>query len=132
VFAGGSARWPWLVQYQIERDDELIGRIVEMVCKWHDEYVRTDTKPEALPPSLETIKRVRRDIGVGGEVQLETVRRWYEAKQRLKVAQDEADEAQAALLHSLPEGADFGTLSTGRKSLATDCARDELALTASG
>jgi putative phage-type endonuclease len=119
-----------LVQYQIERDDELIQRIVEMVCKWHDEYVRTDTKPEALPPSLETIKRVRRDIGVGGEVQLETARRWYEAKQRLKVAQAEADEAQAALLHSLPEGADFGTvdgqkvfgygLCKGRTGLDTD------------
>jgi hypothetical protein len=41
---------------------------------------------------------------------LRRLRRWYEAKQRLKVAQAKADEAQAALLHSLPEGADFGTL----------------------
>lgn len=99
-----------LVQYQIERDDELIGRIVELVCDWYERYVKTDTKPDALPPSLETIKRVRRQIGVGGEVQLEAARRWHESKQRLKAAQAEADEAQAALLHGLPDGADYGTV----------------------
>ena len=91
------------VLYRVPASSSLQQHIVEHCCQWWNKHVEGDTPPplERLP-ELEVLKRVRR---VPEKVirfeDAQVVERWLEAKERLRAATVEAEEAQAAVLYAL-------------------------------
>ncbi len=102
------------VLFAVPAHAALQSEIVDRACQWWRQHVKADRPPEAsTPPPLSVLKRLRRQPNKTVPLDAELVERWLCAKQRLKAATEEADEAQAALIAALGD-AEAGELNDGR------------------
>ncbi len=97
--------------YYIPRDEALIAAIVERELKFW-EHVKNDTPPDGTP-SLDAIKRMRRQPNKTVPIDETIIMAWLDAKARAAKANQAKDEIEAALLASLGD-ADAGQFGDGQ------------------
>lgn len=129
IIPGGRAIFQFRM-YRVDRNDELAGIVRDEVCRFHDRYIKTDTRPDDFRPSIEVLKRARRVPNKIVPVTCETFARLLAAKEAKKLADKEEREAQAALLAELADGeggeCDAGTLTyleQSRKAYQVDATK---------
>lgn len=103
--------------FRVGRDEEAIGEIVEHATGWWKRHVVTRTPPPNTSPTLELLKRVRREpescVELGADA-LELVERWEASKATAKAASEAEEQAKALLLEQLGP-AESGVLPDGRR-----------------
>jgi putative phage-type endonuclease len=88
------------VLYYVPRDNVLIGAIVEKeIAFW--ECVQTDTPPDDSVPSMDAIKRRRREPNKVVEVDPALIAMYQDAQKKAKAAEEYAEEVKAILLATL-------------------------------
>ena len=103
--------------YCVPRHAELIAELVAAELRFWREHVEPRIPPADRPvPPLPALKQLRRDPNTVVTLPAEAaaiIRRWEEAKAAAKVATDQAEDAQAAVLMLLG-AAEAGRLPDGR------------------
>ena len=99
------------VMYVVERNDRLIS-VIEASSIEFMERVRNEDPPDNVRPSLDTIKRLRREPNKTVEIAGDVVQAWLDAQKEASAAAKRADEAKAALLAQLQD-AERGVWSGG-------------------
>jgi len=90
--------------YRISRDEEIV-RIVETECsKFMTHHVRLGIPPDDFRPSIEVLKRIRREPGKAIEVRRDTFERWVVLNAAESQAKKDAEAAKAALLAEMRDG----------------------------
>lgn len=111
----GFKRFDWQLHI-IERDNELAEMIVEGCLDFWWKYVQKDIRPDDFRPSLEVLKRVKREpnkiISLPAKA-IEIVASLEAAKEAAKVAKADVEQRQAELI-ALLDDAEGGTLPDGR------------------
>ncbi len=95
--------------YRVERSDEAVKIIVEASIDFMDS-VKSGVQPEHFTPSLDVLKRIRREPGLVRRVSDEAAEAFIVARAaRLQATKDE-DAAKAALLAEMldADGAEYG------------------------
>lgn len=90
------------VMFLVERNDRLIG-VIESRSVEFMERVRNQDPPDNVRPSLDTIKRLRREPNKTVEIQGDVVQAWLDAQKEASAAAKLADAAKAALLAQLQD-----------------------------
>lgn len=98
--------------YKVERNDELADVVAQRGVMFWREHVEPRIPPNGCLPSLEVLKRVRREPNKSVPVADELVDRLIVARADMKQAADEVEAAQVALLTALAD-AEGGTYSRG-------------------
>lgn len=101
-----------LVEYFIDRDDEIATMIRQKTTDWWERHiVKGIEPPKDVVPSIDVLKRVRREpntvVTFGSEV-MEMVDQWEAAKAVAKVANDRADNLKARLITELGHADESG------------------------
>jgi putative phage-type endonuclease len=99
--------------YAVERDDEIANQIAAKATEFWEKYVVTDTPPTGFRPSLEVLKRVRREPGKTADIDMDLWEADIAAQSASKLAEEAADTTRAALLTALGD-AEAGRLADGR------------------
>jgi predicted phage-related endonuclease len=100
--------------YRIERDDQLVTELLAHEVEWWNDHVLTDRCPPAELPSLQTLKRLRRQPDAPAvPVDPDTVQLWLDTKAARKNAEKAEEEAHRLVLMAL------GDSEQGRCSLGT-------------
>lgn len=97
--------------YRVERNQELVDVIRERGEEFWQEHVLPGIPPADLLPSLDTLKRIKRDP-VTVPLARELYERYEAASRALREAETERDEAKAEVLHALGN-ADAGQCELG-------------------
>lgn len=99
-----------LGMYEVPFNRQLADTICEHAIAFWENHVVKDIPPEGKPPSLETLRRVRREPGKVVVVAPKLVIAFQEAQQATKVYQAAEDDAKAALIAALgdADGGDAG------------------------
>jgi predicted phage-related endonuclease len=105
---GGRGR----VLFEVKRNAELFEAMRVRLTDWWNTYVEQHLPPQGCAPSLETLKRVRREPASSVEVPEGLLEKWTEAKLILSAAQTQEENAKAALLTALGS-AEQGTCMAG-------------------
>lgn len=94
--------------FRVERNEQLVEIVAAKGIEFMERHVLARKPPTGIP-SLEVLKRIRREPGKWVEVPDDLVAAWTEAKDAEKAAKEGRDEAQAALLAALgdAEGARY-------------------------
>lgn len=100
--------------YQVPRDDEAANGILETCMDWMRRYVKADVRPPDSVPSLDVLKRVRRQPSKVVKVASDLLDRYEAAKEVAKKAKEDTEAAQAALVAALAD-AEGGETDDGRK-----------------
>lgn len=89
--------------YTIERDAEFCAAVETESLAWWDRHVvgGIAPDPDGPAPSMDTVKRVRRDALKCVDVDPALITRWLEAKERAKQADEARDDAFALLLAAM-------------------------------
>lgn len=87
--------------YRVERDDALADAIAERCAEFHRRYVLTGERPDDFRPSLETLRRVRREPNKIVPLADDLADAYVVAKAAYAKAKEECDAAQAALLAAM-------------------------------
>lgn len=89
--------------YTIERDAEFCAAVETESLAWWDRHVVKGIapNPDGPAPSMDTVKRVRRDALKCVDVDPALITRWLEAKERAKAAEEAKDDAFALLLAAM-------------------------------
>ena len=87
--------------YHIDRDKEIVNIIMEKAHEFWSVFVKTDTPPPDVLPSLEWIKRIKREPDKVIDIPEAMVTNLLNAKESLKIATEIKDDAQAELLAAL-------------------------------
>jgi len=97
--------------YEIKRNDALMDSAIAIGDRFWREHVLTDTPPQDFAPSLEVLKRVRREPNKTITVADKLVLDWFEATAELSKAKKRAEDSQAAILAAMDdaEGARYST-----------------------
>lgn len=98
------------VMYKVSRNEDLCKLVVERDASfWHD-HVLPRRPPEALLPSMDTLRRVRRIPEVLASVDPELVARWKLVRAERLALEKQEEAAKAALVAALgdAEGAEWG------------------------
>lgn len=94
--------------YNVVRERDDVGEALRIVHQklrdWWDRHVLGLHEPTGTPPSLETLKRVRRTPGKTVEIDPEILVAYDEARSIAKTANDQVDQLKAALIGSLGDG----------------------------
>lgn len=98
--------------YQIKRNDALMESAIKIGGQFWRDHVVTDVPPESFVPSLEVLKRTRREPNKTVTVADELVLDWTEATTALSAAKRRAEGAQAAILAAMLD-AEGGRYSSG-------------------
>ncbi len=104
--------------YEVPRDDKILGDLLDYITKWWDDHVVKREPPENITPSLEVLKRVRRepesviDLSTHPEID-KLVFEWQQAGLHKKEAEEEQEEAKAEIV-TLLGTAEAGMLADGR------------------
>lgn len=101
---------PVFEMFQVERNERGQAAIVERdLAFWHD-HVEPRIPPSGSVPSLDLLKRIRREPNKTVEVDPELVARWVAANEARKTAEREENAEKALLLAALgnAEAATFG------------------------
>jgi len=101
--------------FWVERNDELIDAAIVAAQKFWQENVLAQNPPEEVSPSLETLKKVRREPDTTVDLNEDLVREWRAKEDIARVATKEAREAKAKLLATLGN-AEGGICSLGKLS----------------
>jgi predicted phage-related endonuclease len=102
--------------YRIERDDALVAELTGFESEWWADHVVRDVCPPAYPPSLPTLKRLRRQADAPAvALKAEDVARWIEAKELVKVAAQTEEQMRRVVLAALGDG-EHGVCQLGRVS----------------
>lgn len=99
--------------YRVDRNDELADAIAERCGHFMLHHVKLGIPPDDFKPSLEVLKRVRRKLNKVVPIADALVDRYIAAKAAAKQADDDAEEAQAAVIAALGD-AEGGTFGDGR------------------
>jgi putative phage-type endonuclease len=98
--------------YRVERNGVLMDAAIGIGSKFWNEHIVTDTPPDVFLPSLDMLKRARREPDKIVDVSDSLVERWFEANEKEKAAKKEAEQAKVALIASLGD-AEGGQYSKG-------------------
>ena len=100
--------------YWVERNDQLIDQAIMHGKHFWEENVVKEVAPEEVSPSLETLKRVRREPETSVKIDENLVREWRAKEDIAREAAKEAKEAKARVLATLGNAeagvCDLGTL----------------------
>jgi predicted phage-related endonuclease len=96
--------------YEIKRNDALMESAIAIGDQFWREHVLTDTPPQTFIPSLDVVKRVRREPNKTVTVADRLVMEWFEATAALSKAKKRVEDTQAAILAAMDdaEGARYG------------------------
>ena len=101
------------VMYQIERNEKLIDIIRERGEAFWNDHVLTRVPPEDVTPSVETLKRLRREPETLVQIPDEVMDAYLHAKACAKEAKQAEEQAKAVLIEALGT-AEAGECSRGR------------------
>lgn len=87
--------------YRIERNDELADMIAQQDVDFVEKYIRSDTPPEHFKPSMEVVKRIRREPNKTISIPKDLVAAWQIAAEAKKMAEEELEAAKLAVLACL-------------------------------
>jgi len=90
-----------LVMYHVPLDIELKKMLEEKAVYFWNEHVLKDIPPDDVIPSLDVVKRVRREPGTVVSVPDDIVRNWLNAKELANQADKQKKEAEAILKAAL-------------------------------
>lgn len=109
--------------YTIERDAEFCAAVETESLAWWDRHVVKGIapNPDGPAPSMDTVKRVRRDALKCVDVDPALITRWLEAKERAKAAEEAKDDAFALLLAAMGD-AQAAACPLGRFEFKTESA----------
>lgn len=102
-------------RYYVERNDELIEQLCER-ANWFMDCVRKDTPPEGIVPSLETLKRRRRQAEPTIQLSAEVAAIWdvkEEWAEQRKAAEKQEEELKAQVIAALGDH-EVGSFPDGR------------------
>ncbi len=88
------------VRYFIPRDNAAIAAMIDAAYQWYEQHMQTGIAPTDSTPDIETLKRVRRVPNKIATVPSELGEEFDAAKDALKLAEERADKAKAALLYA--------------------------------
>jgi len=99
-----------LAMYEVPFNAQLADTICEAAVHFWEKHVLADIPPIDTTPSLETLRRVRREPGKTVPVDPALVLAYRQAQEAVKAAKMEEDRAKAALLAALgdADGGDAG------------------------
>ncbi len=100
------------VLYTVNRNETLCEYILEECSKFWTECIQKDMPPSNSTPTLEIIKKIRREEGKRIHIDVDAVREWREAKALESRVKKEAKAAEAAMLKALGD-AQIGECSLG-------------------
>lgn len=109
VLIGGRGR----PTFKVEPDDFVIRSIVEAADRFMTNHVAKRIPPENVVPSLEVVKRIRREPNKVISIPDSIIENWNAAKASLKAAKEQEEMATAAVLATLGD-AECGDCSSGR------------------
>lgn len=98
--------------YRVERNDALMESAIAIGSRFWKEHVATDTPPDNFMPSLDMLKRARRQPEKVVSLADDLVQGWIEADAKEKAAKKESERAKVAVLAALGD-AEGGQYSTG-------------------
>jgi len=98
--------------YQIRRNDELMENAIRIGDQFWKSHVLTDTPPDVFKPSLETLKRARRQPTKTVTVADELVIDWDDARQA-RLAAEKTEKRALEMLLSQMDDADSAQFSKG-------------------
>lgn len=87
--------------YRVDRNDELIEKLEGIEVNFWNEYVLKRTPPPDSVPSVELLKRLRREPNKVVPIDPSLVLAWQDAKSLEKNAKDIAKKHEAAVLNAL-------------------------------
>jgi putative phage-type endonuclease len=99
--------------YQVERDEALAAAIAERASAFVDRHVKTDTPPDDFRPSVEILRRARRQPGKVVTLDDEIVSRFVVARAARIQAEEAESYALADLIAALGD-AEAGDYTAGR------------------
>lgn len=99
--------------YRVDRNEQLAEMIERAGVEFMEKYVNADAAPSDYRPSLEVLKRVRREPNKIIDVPDALVDHWIAAKAAAREAVAEVEQAQSALLAAMLD-AEQGNYSRGR------------------
>lgn len=99
--------------YRVDRDNDLCQAIERRCVQFWREHVEPRVPPPDSIPSVEIIRRIRREPGKVTQIPSSVVEAWQAAKESVRAAMDEKDKAEAVLLTMLGD-AEAGDCSLGR------------------
>lgn len=90
-----------LRMYHVERDEESIGYLEEILGKFHRDYILGGVPPDDSIPTMDVVKRILRMPSKIVQVPADLITKWNDAKEAAKVASGELDIAKATLIAAL-------------------------------
>lgn len=99
--------------YRIDRDDDLADAVANAGIEFMQKHVIPDVAPENYCPSVDVLKRVRREPNKTVELSEELVSAYVDCQVRSKQADEQKEEAQRRILTALGD-AEAGTFAGGR------------------
>jgi len=100
------------VMYYVPRNEELVEIIHEKAAEFWDKFIATGTPPPDVSPSLEVVKRIRRQPKKIIDIPATLIQAWRDAKEAEKAATETTRAATAQLLAALGD-AEQGNSSLG-------------------
>ena len=92
-----------LMMYHIPRQDQLVQSIIDEAARFWNENVLACVPPVDVYPSLEVVKRIRRQPKKSIDIKPTLLQSWINAKELAEEAEEIKDQAQAALLTALAD-----------------------------
>ncbi|HLL90362.1 MAG TPA: YqaJ viral recombinase family protein [Tepidisphaeraceae bacterium] len=99
--------------YHVDRNDQVAAAVAKAGVEFMERYVRTRTRPDDYRPSIDVLKRVRREPGKVITLPDALVADW-QGKCVAKKAAEDAEKAARALVLAALGDAEAGTCGTGR------------------
>lgn len=100
VLLPGYKRFDWRL-YQVERNDKLCAMVEERGIEFMEKYVKLRIQPDDFKPTLEVLKRIRRQPNKIVPLDDELIDGLIVARAVNRDAEDKAKEAEAAVLAAL-------------------------------
>lgn len=100
------------VLYRVERNDALIGALLEAEARFWRDHVEANVPPPDVLPTLDTMRHLDREPGVTVELAPDVVEVWLEARERERAAKADAELAQRRVLAALGD-AEVGLCALG-------------------
>ena len=88
------------VRFYIPRDNDAIAGFIRVAGEWHARHIIGGERPTDSTPDVETLKRVRRIPNKVAVIASELGEEFDAAKAALKLAEERAETAKAALLYA--------------------------------
>jgi putative phage-type endonuclease len=114
-------KFDWRI-YRIDRNDALAEAVAEHGTRFMREHVIPRIEPADFRPSLDVLKRVRREPNKRVPIDAALVNAFCDARDAAKVANDALDEAKRDVIAALAD-AEAGDCEDGRAVTFMECAR---------